>query len=211
MSLTLFIFTFFSMALILIPFTFAIIYWVKKGLFFDQKTNIIVIYFIVTIFLHIWVTYLAFNRTNNLFLIRANNFVDISFVGLFLLSLYLSSTQARIIITILLLSVIYLIDQFLGVPETSPNEQISAVSIILILLVILTTKKINYTEEKEKAYSYFLIAIVIGAINNLSNNFSDIHPNLFVIIINIGNIASYTFYSLGFYTLIRTPQSQNNL
>ncbi|HSH51840.1 MAG TPA: hypothetical protein VK982_08985 [Bacteroidales bacterium] len=198
------------MAFILIPFTFAIIYWIKRGFIFDQKTNLIAVYIIVNVLIHTWVTYLAFNRTNNLFLIRAINFVDISFIGLFLLSLYLSSTQTRIIITLLLLSAIFLIDQGLGVPKTSPNEQTSAVSIILILLVILTTKKINYTEEKEKAYSYFIIAIVIGAINNLSSNFSDLLPELFLIILGTANITSYTFFTLGFHRLIKESKNQIN-
>lgn len=185
------------------PFTFALIYLLKKGVFFDYKTNLILLYIIVTIFLHIWVVYLSFNSINNVFLFRAINFVDTFFLGLFLLTFYFSSMISRIILTLFLLSVIFLIDQVLGVPGTSPNEQVSAVSIILIWLFILASKKINYSDERGKAYSYFLLAIAIGALNNLSINFSEIAPELFAFIISIANIACYIFYSIGFYILIK--------
>jgi len=101
MSLSLFIFTLFSMAFILIPFTFAIIYWMKRGFLFDQKTNLIAIYIIVNVLIHTWVTYLAFNSTNNLFLFRIINLTDMFFLGLFLLSLFISSTYSRITIALL--------------------------------------------------------------------------------------------------------------
>jgi hypothetical protein len=205
MAQVIFILSIFSTTFLFLPFALAIFYWIKKGFFFDKRVNFIIIYISVTVLLHSWATFLAFNSINNLFLFRTMNYVELFFLGSFLISFSFKSSISRFVLVFVLLGTIFLIDLSLGLPGTSPNEQVSAVSIILIWLFILASKKINYSDERGKAYSYFLLAIAIGALNNLSINFSEIAPELFAFIISIANIACYILYSIGFYILIKKP------
>lgn len=210
MTLPLFLLSLFSIASILLPLSLAIVYSKKRGIFFDQRINLVVAYIIVITLLHGIMTFLAFNSINNLFLMRTINYVDLFFLGLFLVSFYSRSKLIRFAIIFLLFGIVFLIDLYLGLSSTSPNEQATVVSIILIWLVILVSKKINYSDERGKTYSYFLLAIAVGAINNLSIIVSDILPQLFVFIIAIANIACYILYSIGFYILIKKTKPSNS-
>lgn len=138
------------------------------------------------------------------FLLRFLNLSEIFLLSYFLLSIVSSKRIILFLPPIIFLTAAFLTDIFWGSPGSNPAEQTSVVSILLISLIIIAMRFPWKKTKNNKAYYSFITAITINVVNSLIGvSFIEVLTEVTVVLVSLLNLIAYSFYTIGFYRLIK--------
>ncbi|KUG26471.1 hypothetical protein ASZ90_003699 [hydrocarbon metagenome] len=189
---------------IIFPIISMIIYLIKCGIGFNRKIEIFCLYLIVLLFFLATMTYYAFNARHNLFLIIYFAYFEIAILSYFLLSLQSISKFFRFSLPLVFVIIIYVIHSNWGTKHALPAEAVIVESLLITMLGMLSIPQIRITKKYELGFYYFVFGILIASLNNMIGYGIENVAQMFSLSIHgIVSMVKYTFFTIGFYVILR--------